>query len=122
MSINEVQDSMDLEISKRLNNPGWDIDIASRVISIRRQRIKRNLLVAVSGGSMLVAAAVVFAFFINTSAVKTNDLQLFLSKQVDGIHNEVFKGSYSDKLMNVNYTEDVNTPVDRLITNALYIR
>ncbi len=122
MTANEYQEKMDLEISKRMNNPEWDFNIASRVISKRNKKIKRNLYALSSFSLMATAAVIIFAVFVNGPSAKVNDLEIFISKQVEGTHKEVFREGYSNNLLYVNSYEDANNHIDTLIDNALLRR
>jgi len=113
---------MNQEIDQRLQSPEWDLDVASRVIFLRNKRKKRNIMAISTGGLAACASVMFFSFFVNTSSVEVNDLDLFVNKQVDGTHKEVFTGSHSKNIIYAGATESENDPVDYLITNALSMR
>ena len=121
MTLNNYNEKMNSAINARMQNPDWDLDIASRVITKRNKKIKK--LYAFSSFSVMATAAViVFAVFINTAPVQMNDVELFVTMQVEETHKTVFKESYSNNLLSASYAEDASDPVDNLIYTALTMR
>ncbi|MBN2401381.1 MAG: hypothetical protein JXN64_03185 [Spirochaetes bacterium] len=119
MIINGFDEKMNSEINARMQSPDWDLNIASKVIERRNKKIKRNFYALSSFSLLATAAVVVIAVFINTTPVKMNDVEIFISKQVEETHKIVFKEKYSNNMMTVSYTEDSNDPIDNLILTAL---
>jgi hypothetical protein len=122
MTVNGFNEKMNSEINARLYSPEWDFNIASRVINKRNHQIKRNFYALSSLSALATAAVIVFAVFINTPATKMNDVELFISRQVEETHRTVFKEGYSRNLLTVSYSEDASDPFDNIIYNAISAR
>jgi hypothetical protein len=119
MTVNGFVEKMNSEINARMQSPEWDLNIASRVINRRNQKIKRNFYALSSFSVLATAAVIVFAVFINTPSAKMNDVELFISRQVEETHKTVFKENYSRNLMTASYSEDANDPIDNIIYTAI---
>lgn len=121
MIAKQYQEKMHSEINRRISSPEWDFDIASQVISKRNKKIKRNIFALSSLSLAATAAIVIFAIFVNTQP-RVNDLNRFITKQIDGTQKEVFKETYSDNILSLNSNEYSGDPTDKLIDNALSMR
>ncbi len=119
MAVNGFDERMDSEINARLHSAEWDHDIASGVINKRNRKIKRNIYALSSFSALATAAVIVFAVFINPPATKMSDVELFISRQIEGTHKTVFKEGYSKNLVTVGYSEDANDPFDNIIYSAV---
>jgi hypothetical protein len=119
MIINEFNEKMNSEINARMQSPEWDLHIASGVINRRNQKRKRNFYALSSVSVLATAAVIVFAVFINTPSAKMNDIELFISRQVEETHKTVFKENYSRNLLTVSYSENANDAFDNIIYTAI---
>jgi hypothetical protein len=122
MAVNGFDEKMNTEINERMQSPDWDLIIASKVIDRRNKKIRKNLYTLSSFGLLATAAVIVLAVFITTPSTKMNDVEIFISKQVQETHKTVFKENFSNNLISVSYTEDTNDPIDNIIYTALIKR
>ena len=118
---NKFDERMDFEINQRITNPDWDYTIAANVVSKHRKKVRKNIYTVSSLSLLATAAMILVAVFFTDPSGQLNDVETFISKQVNETHKAVFKDTYADSLLTVSYTEDSNS-VDNLITTALLTR
>ena len=121
MTVNNFSEKMNSAIDARMQNADWGLDIASRVIKKRNKKMKKIYTLS-SFSVMATAAIIVFALFLNTAPIQMNEVELFVTMQVEETHKTVFKDDYNENLLSVSNTEDSGGSVDNLIYTALTMR
>ena len=114
---------MDAEISKRMESPQWDLDIAQKVFS-RRKKAKRKSLM---GACLISLAACILLLppFIFTTGEKPAkaDFGTFISTQVNGTYEQVFAArNIQDSSSTLSYGDIPADTTDDLIDSVLAMR
>ena len=123
LSNETTQRMMDAEISKRMESPQWDLDIAQKVLS-RRKKTKRKGLMAAFLTSFAACILLLppFIFHTGEKPVKA-EFGTFISTQVNGTYKQVFAvrsvNNFSDTLSYGGIPAD---PTDDLIDSVLAMR
>jgi hypothetical protein len=88
---NQFKEIMSEEIKKRLDSKNWNYSIASSVLE-KKNQTKKRFIYATSLSSLAVAASILifFIFGINQGP-GTNLYNQFISNQLRGTYNEVYK-------------------------------
>ena len=123
MSNEKTQRMMDAEISKRIESPQWDLDIAQKVLS-RRKKAKRKSLMAACLIS-LAACILLLPPFIFTTGEKPAkaDFGTFISTQVNGTYEQVFAvRNIQDSSSTLSHGDIPADTTDDLIDSVLAMR
>ena len=102
---NQFEKIMDDEIKKRIDSKSWNYRIAASVLE-KKSQTKKHLVFATSFSSLAVAALILifFIFGINQKT-EPNLYNRFISNQLRGTYNEVFK---SENLTTSQYERFIN--------------
>ncbi|HSV96591.1 MAG TPA: hypothetical protein VLM75_06615 [Spirochaetota bacterium] len=84
---------MGAEIRRRLNDDGWNYEIAGRVLARRRKTVRFRAFAGAFSGAALAAALAFFAILPGAVDSGNGTLYLFVNAQVDGAYDDVFAAS-----------------------------
>jgi hypothetical protein len=87
---NQFKEIMSEEIKKRLDSKNWNYSIASSVLE-KKNQTKKRFIYATSLSSLAVAASILIFFIFGINRPETNLYNQFISNQLRGTYNEVYK-------------------------------
>ncbi|RPI90856.1 MAG: hypothetical protein EHM32_11145 [Spirochaetales bacterium] len=81
---------MSAEIRRRLNDDGWNFEMAGKVLARRRKTVRFRALTGAFSGAALAAALVFFVVLPDRVDTGNGVMYNFVSAQVDGAYDDVF--------------------------------
>ena len=81
---------MSAEIRRRMNDEGWNCEIAGRVLARRRKTVRFRAFAGAFSGAALAAALAVFVILPGRVDTGTGMMYNFVSDQVNGAYDDVF--------------------------------
>ncbi len=111
---------MSAEIRRRLNDDGWNYQMAGKVLARRRKTVRFRAFAGAFSGAALAAALAFFVILPGNLDSGNGVLYDFVNAQVDGAYGEVFTGAVkADAATNVFAANDAT---DAFIDSVLMER
>ncbi|MCU0846195.1 MAG: hypothetical protein MUC76_14895 [Spirochaetes bacterium] len=90
MKENNAEAVMSAEIRRRLNDDGWNYEMAEKVLARRRKTVRFRALTGAFSGAALAAALAFFVILPGRVDTGTGVMYNFVSAQVNGAYEDVF--------------------------------
>ena len=87
---NQFKEIMSEEIQKRLDSKSWNYRMASSVLE-KKTQTKKRFIYTTSLSSLAVAASILIFFIFGINRHEPNLYNQFISNQLRGTYNEVYK-------------------------------
>ncbi len=107
--------NMHSEIEKRLHSDSWNLEISSKVL---KKKKKKNLMIFSSSIGTFAAVAATVMFILTSgfnTGTSTNVYYSFISKQVEGTYNNVFKKDNNNSSAEI-YSSDIDSTIDETLS------